>query len=899
MPPNPLTAQTGFVPWVRPSMAETARAGGQPRNRAIITATATLTERKGANAGKEVERLSVPLEIMGPADVGGLQPGAVKRVHPAPGVTDASPAHCPYVEFSSPDLPWRYSPGTPFPNDRLRPWLALIVVRDGTDECVLQPGGTALVSSSVLRRYPLSDSWAWAHVQTDGPIDSSDLPPTATSRILCAFPKRWVGTGDQMNELAELEANCSYLALLVGTYRAAGDGGLADAWEFGQDADDDSTVELRVYHQWRFATGEGGSFDDLARALTPYQQVTSLGRRLIRYGPVGSGPSGGAVDFGYTGPLAAAATSGKAPPSLVVQDLNDLAGRTVDQHRRPVLTIPDYSAAWLNPEAQGLASIGRGGWPEQMRNSPGLRVAAGLGAWCAQEMQEQIAAAAARHLEQTMVARHQARGLALGASAATGLWERRLPEEPLDRLGVLAVAAAGLVVRHPGADQPLTLSRLLTEPAGDKAVSPVPKALFSAAAQRVLRPGTARTRRAAAAVTWGAVFTRANTCPGRAPEPPGLVGLEHYLGGDHTTGDLESALRDLAGSLASDSAALPDGWDWGADLQGVDPERSPDPERACGDYGDQTYRLNELAPLPAPPPTKCRPLDPQKVSRTFDQMLDPGREDSAVVRRIRAGWGPEGESGESPLVPPEPEFTLDLDGWRFLRDRAPELLCPGVTSMPDGAAAVVRPQSEVVEAFLLGFNTAAAAELRWRNIPVPSGSTPGRTFWGLVPQGAAAGQPLPDISPVNTWRADSDLGSHRPPEGTGSAPAQVVLIRTPIFRRWPSTAVFLVTDANNEPDWDAKRLLPRWQASLGEDLVLLWFDAPVSEHWLVLEEAPPELRFTRGSVELEPENPPAPTAAQISPKLKVWTSARVAAGALDLPTRVGLWGGDLSPPTHS
>ncbi len=72
---------------------------------------------------------TVPLELFGAGEVTGFDPRAVIRVWPRPDVFDAESNYFPLIEFDQPDLPWRLTPARAEINDRLRPWLALIVAR--------------------------------------------------------------------------------------------------------------------------------------------------------------------------------------------------------------------------------------------------------------------------------------------------------------------------------------------------------------------------------------------------------------------------------------------------------------------------------------------------------------------------------------------------------------------------------------------------------------------------------------------------------------------------------------------------------------------------------------------------------------------------------------------------
>src|SRR5205814_10634809 len=126
----------------------------------------------------------------------------------------------PGIEFDRRDFPWLFTPAreTDASSDpakgsnRLRPWLALVVVRQqagvtvkaepGRPLPVLQITGPAVPADELQ---DLGDSWGWAHGQVAGTADEvSDVlagePARNCSRLVC--PRK-------------LSPGTSYLAVLV------------------------------------------------------------------------------------------------------------------------------------------------------------------------------------------------------------------------------------------------------------------------------------------------------------------------------------------------------------------------------------------------------------------------------------------------------------------------------------------------------------------------------------------------------------------------------------------------------------------------------------------------------------------------------------------------------------
>src|SRR5712691_1784399 len=248
-PPQTLT----FFSWVRPEIESlvTAQTGG----RAQASVSITLTE-SGADGGSRTETQPVPFLLAGPADVAGLQPGAIVRRYPAPGTQDHESDRCPYVELADPTLPWRYTPA-PTPADaRLHPWLVLVVGREGT-ELTLDAGHVTIEPSAQQGAQGLAEpgsAYRFAHVQESG--------GHRTTRLLGA------GT--------------DYLAVLVPAYDASG----SLSWT-GTDA-----VTVPVYDCWRFHTAvPAGSFEDLAARLEPGDAPSTTGRSDLHYPRLADAPT--------------------------------------------------------------------------------------------------------------------------------------------------------------------------------------------------------------------------------------------------------------------------------------------------------------------------------------------------------------------------------------------------------------------------------------------------------------------------------------------------------------------------------------------------------------------------------------------------------------------------------
>jgi hypothetical protein len=266
-----------------------------------------------------------------------------------------------------------------------------------------------------------------------------------------------------------------------------------------------------------------------------------------------------------------------------------------------------------------------------------------------------------------------------------------------------------------------------------------------------------------------------------------------------------------------------------------------------GTAADLLQLGSTLVTRPASRPSS--PIDADTAATSIAAAIDPTTEQPFIAARVLSTI-----SGldDQPLTPPELSPDLDLPAWQFLRDNASDWLLPGADGLDQDAVVAVQTNPAFVDAFLVGLNTQALGELRFRNIPIVTAATPMRQFWSRV---SADGTGYDDdILGVAGWPAGSELGStaHQPAAVAASADL-VVVMRTPLFRRYPRTLVYLVPAVitGGDPDWAAdpdttQRLLPIFQGTISTDITFFGFDLDpglAAKHWVVLEEPPHGVRF--------------------------------------------------------
>jgi hypothetical protein len=219
-------------------------------------------------------------------------------------------------------------------------------------------------------------------------------------------------------------------------------------------------------------------------------------------------------------------------------------------------------------------------------------------------------------------------------------------------------------------------------------------------------------------------------------------------------------------------------------------------------------------------------LDLGELAGIVREQLEPT---AVLAARLRQVIQPADALGVEPVPAAfrvSPELAVPL--YRKLVNIDPELLMPGVGSLPADTVSLALINQASVEAFLLGANHEFARELAWREYPADLAGTWLRTFWDW-------GGVTEDIPPVDSWTSGA-LGTHWSAETDPAAetdPGQVLVlvVKGDLLRRYPNTLVTAVParwveDARpplREEDDEAAALDPIFTGSLGPDAVFLGF----------------------------------------------------------------------------
>lgn len=867
-----------FLPWVAAGMAANIPNEATESLSATQAATVSLRLKLKINEEAPVEKTA---RLYGPGDVTAIDPQQVVRVEPRNLTTDFEPNYLPAIEFDRPDFPWLFTPAKADAQQRLRPWLCLIVVRKQAG-VELRPSTTLPVAVLDIKsparpadELPdLSESHLWAHAQVTGSTKANlkttleSQPAKNISRLLC--PRR-------------LNTETEYIACVVPAFEVGRRAGLnesleaintlAPSWESGDEAPDQ--IKLPVYYSWEFRTGKGGDFEELVRRLEPREMPPGVGKRPMRVDDPGFAmqpdpePGAPGTVIGLEGALMAVGSSSDPWPDEVqvpfqraLQTILNTPWRMAmigGANQDPIVAPPIYGC-W-HAAAQEVAMDGEPRptfWIDELNLDPRNRVVAAMGTQVVQDQQEQLMASAWEQLGDIEKINQRLRQAQLSRAVNTKYHAKtfsRLPEEAFFR--VVAPANSRVVIEAPPAGQGITATPVRSLLAERLESSVVPSNAVSAALRKIARPRGPINREYAQANAEGAgdFFTLYNTNPsGR------LASLDRGRGA--VTSD------NISETLALESAQHP-GFIW----VNVPPipghwERAPANYSAMLitfrqaslnanviesrlDYGafplSAMNHHRYLSTLFAPPSSFVNPalFESDQLMAATMNSLSPSSTVSAAARSAINVGSAELTSGDD-LDPIMDAPTFPQPMYEVLKELSQDFLFPGLERVPPNTIQLLKTNAKFIESFMVGLNTEMSRELLWRGYPTDQRGTYFQHFWDTT----AAVNPGPDITPIHQWGQRS-LGE---PAGGPSVDKIVLLVRGELLRRYPGTVIYaakaVIKNGKREPSSNPADVShPIFRGSLEPDVNFIGFDltanqAVAGEGWfIVFQQQPTETRF--------------------------------------------------------
>lgn len=566
-----------FLPWTRRGIATRVgqvdhlghTPGAGPTDRATMSAALTLESVPVAGAAAVAPAsVTQQVSLVGPGDVKIFPPDTVLRAVPVAGSLDASPGELPYLEFYDEDFPWRYTPARATADHRLRPWLALLVLAE--DEYTLtpvpgEPGILTVVDTAPLP--PVTETWAWAHVQSHGDLRAGN-PGTLLDGKVRAAPDLVLSRLVSPRRLLE---HTGYHAFVVPAFelgRLAALGTPAapgtvpaqqPSWGSGQPR------RFPVLYDWSFRTGALVDFEILARRPRAYRiEATGFGTRDLDISDPGAGvevPPGttvqfeGAlapVDFTHRTPYPTSPGRAVAEQLRHVVDLAvDFRDDGADADEDPIVTPPAYARkhAGLGRIADATTADTR--WLEELNLDPRNRSAAGLGAEIVRQRDEEYMERAWAQVEELDAVNQRLREADLAMATSDRVFVKHVASSGSDRLLGLTAAAQSALRSAAGSDRTIR---------GEVDASRVPAAAQAPAFRRITRPARPLMRSLTATTALEHhLLDRLNEEPGTAvstarPAPDPALGVAPTL--VHTVVDAVAAQlprgRDVFPVLAGD-----------------------------------------------------------------------------------------------------------------------------------------------------------------------------------------------------------------------------------------------------------------------------------------------------------------------------------------------------------
>jgi hypothetical protein len=793
-----------FLPSARTALAAAADPPRQDGHRRRLDREVEVL-RDGTAVGTAV---SLGAEVLGAADVVGLDRRAIALLEPRRGSSGFEPNYFPYVDFVDADLPWRYSLDTST-GHRLQPWLALVALTGDEFEHVEQgsaPLPRIRVADARRSLPPIAGLWASAHVHVDRGVDD-DAATAPIAEVVNADP---AGQLSRLLCLRRLEERQRYELFLVPTFEAGrlaglGRRGRPDVWDAPAWRGVDEPVELPVYLRSHFVTSALEDFELLVRRL----RAQPAGDAGVGAPRTASAARPGYYDDQDRPERSLEIQAAMRPPGASLPDpepddgLRDrlattltevIAGETVDDDGPdagdPLVAMPAYGWRFRQEEEVDPGRIDSG-WFHRLNLDLSLRQVAGLGAMTVREHQEELVAAAWDQYEEVVEANRRLARLEVAEELASRLAERRLERLPAEvRLTLEQPLHAAVTVD----DQPV--SRLL-------ASRGVPRSFASVELRRM---AARRPVRLAPDRLGQRTLVPSPTIPGDLTPDLRFERPERQPRDAAVTPQLGQALAATAAVFF---------------LGGVAAE-----PRRTRPHAVEAFRSSDLA---------------ARVDGVL-RRLPRAKADALVRGRSNAE-----EERIAPILR-SPRITVPLAA--RLEQLDPGAILTGVETLSDDSVTVVEENRAFVEAFLVGANHELNHELRWRQFPTDMRGTVLPRFWD---RGLGANDPDgDDTRGIHTWT--QGIGRNAP-GGPGADADLVLVIKGGIVRKLGRPVVVLneaATDTwrpphDDEPGTDHQ---PVFDGTVGDDVAYFGFDVSrdaLDQHperfFFVLYEPQHRLRF--------------------------------------------------------
>jgi hypothetical protein len=817
-----------FLAWTRRGIEADLNSkdtGGQLDARATLGVQVRLAA-NGVTAASQPSVMNV--QLYGPGDIIGIDVRHVVRTEPREFTTNFEPNYLCAIDFDAADFPWLFTPAAPN-GDKLRPWLALIALKD--DEFVPPahaPNPLPVIQVLKASTLPdLADSWNWAHTQVGGDTPLADAisstPGAVISRLIC--PRR-------------LDPETSYTAFLVPAFDVGAQAGMGQTVASGAKANPawdtraEAPLSLPVYYKFQFHTSDAGDFESLVRALTPRVLPITVGQRPMDVSQPGMGIPSAGTPLGLEGALAAVGvtpTPWVDPPKTAfqsaVETFIDQPAAMTDDPANPAPNDPVVAAPIYGRWLAAVQSVDRSaaGWVNELNLDPRNRSAAGMGTEVVQTNSTQLMASAWLQVEGILKANQTLRQAQLARATLQQIQRTRLsPVQPPTLVTVTAPLHARLLA------SPTTILATVR-------ASRVPARMLSPTFRRLTRP---RRRLGETPNTRTPMLTRVNSGElvfAPPPTPPnGLVSIDQVTG--QVAASLPTpapvttppswwiwflaalmlvslllallavalglslvALAVLAIAVAlalgvwstfptTTASPLPAGLTVGgmtpgtvaavpplpgfqvnpsgvAPAAGPAPGSGPDTPAAIAFRSATSDLFGYVVQQPVDPP-QAPPLDLAALQSTLLARLDPV---STVARRIQAQISFASSfqwKFTDPLEPIMAAPVFPQPMYVPLRDYSEQYVLPGAELVPANTLGLLAANHGFIEAYMTGLNHEMGRQLLWYGYPTDQRGSCFRQFWDVSAYVPQPGDP-------NDPAALAELLKDIPPINTWPTPTSL------------------------------------------------------------------------------------------------------------------------------
>jgi hypothetical protein len=866
-----LLPKYSFLPWLRKGISNEIDLADN-----LGSGVATIAERvnidlkvKVLGDGNLVDTIDTTVKLVGPGDVIGIHPNAIIKTEPENWITNFEPNYFPYIEFYDEDFPWRYTPASPTPTHKLRPWFVLVVLKQSEFEKQtsiegLLPSIKLVETDLTLVPFPKHDeTWAWAHVHVNGdlytgtpPLDPDNIahvqqgldrmaelvkenPDLAIARMICprklesntdyyaflipAFETgRLAGLGIEQSEIATIDAQLPSWGLTSGIHNSLHQ---PNKWP--------------VYHEYYFKTGSTGDFEYLVRQIVPRTLDPKVGKRpidiqdpgyLLSY-PVGDGTVELEGALRIPGNAGAPYPWSSDPDATTyrqdVADLVNLGENIIDStfadtintiyttmnigganvSEDPIVAPPLYGR-WH--ALKRTVDTTNNTWIHELNIDPRSRAVAGIGTEVIRKNQDKFMDQAWEQVGAVIEANKKLKWAQVSKEVSHAMFKRHILAQPLQE----KVALTSKFLKKVKAASGDTIYKQAKD-------SILPTAVASRAFRKIRRTNGPLMRRIdklkAIGTSVGASHIMARMADNAAPIQAAAEKIIAVSATKTAMSDMETVIG---------FAAAIDNTSYLFDM--TDPEVifTPAPDNAIAESFKEAISVFE-APFAAvnwQSPATPSSFDLAQASLDIDDKTNPLK---ALPVRV---YHPGKLEFSVPFTPPADKIVPILAAPAFkqpmyeaVRDMSTDLLIPNLNLITQNTISLLETNQKFIESYMVGINHEMGRELLWREYPTDQRGTYFKHFWDATDfvdtTDALTAKQLEDkvgdIIPIHTWLSTTALGTHnnRSTDGGTTSEAKLVLvIRGDLLKKYPGAVIYAQRakwdlNSSEEHDYSKPRLL--------------------------------------------------------------------------------------------